>query len=115
MVNNDVLTTPTRVIDSHVQEIEDADNQEFMTTYAEVIEPIRGYNDLVEKAVATTSDYSLDIEALLGPKKETKTFLGLPCSKHADFILSQVNSHVSRWDNLLSSSRSFKLLPPPLP
>lgn len=66
-------------------------------------------------ATQSSREVPSGLEAVVGPKREMKALLGLPCSNHADSVLILVNSLVSGRDNSLRSGRSFKILSPPLP
>ncbi|XP_064087452.1 tigger transposable element-derived protein 1-like [Macrobrachium nipponense] len=90
--------------DSCGHQAEDLENQEFITTYAEVIALICEYNNLSNELVATSSDVHAGIDALLGLRKDCKMTTTLPSSDHLDFVLSQVNSLASHGDSSLRSS-----------
>lgn len=61
--------------DPHDQEVEDVENQEFYTSYAEGIDLICEFNNLSKKAVAPAiAIVPTGIETLLGLKKGSKIF-----------------------------------------
>ena len=85
-----------------------------LRTFEQVIKLIRQHNGLEEEIVAQKGVKPSFMEGFWGPTQEPRVSVGLPWSELVESVLRQVNDLVSGEDNSLRSSRSTKLLPPPL-
>ncbi|XP_064114498.1 uncharacterized protein LOC135220858 [Macrobrachium nipponense] len=106
--------TTSLVTENGTLEPEEGENQEFLASYAEVIDLIRQFNNLSEKTETPASMLPPGIDMAFGLKRDTKVSYELPCSSHAESVLQHVNTKIAGRDNSLRSNRSFKFIPPPM-
>ena len=93
----------------------DTSTPEMQRSFAEIVALIRQHNELEEETTVQAGVKPSGMEKFWGTTQEPKPSLGLPWSELTESVLDQVNSLVSGRENSLRSSRSTKLLPPPLP